>query len=295
MKQRFEEFDVYRILVASAVLALAVPSARGDDWAPQVPDLKVEKYTLKNGLEVILHEDHATPVVGVNIWYKVGSRNEEPGRTGVAHLFEHLMFRGSKHHDGDSIALFAKLGGNSNGYTVLDRTWYFETVPSNVLETALWIEADRMGFLLPALTQAKLDTERDIVKNERRERDENPPYGRAWLTLDAAFYPAGHPYGHFPIGSFGDVRAASLSDLSAFFRTYYNSNNASLVIAGDIDARAAKALVDKYFGPLPGGPKVAKLRPKIPTFDAPKHVTMTDRVYMAEGVYRLADRGPRAR
>jgi len=266
---------------AALALALglaATAAARGDDRKPQVPDLKVEKYTLPNGLEVILHEDHATPVVGVNLWYKVGSKNEKLGRTGFAHLFEHLMFQGSRHHDKEYFGPIEKVGATINGSTSNDRTNYFETLPSNALELALWLEADRMGFLLPVLTQAKLDNQRDVVKNERRQRVDNVPYGQAAEKLDEALYPPGHPYHHSVIGSLADLSSASLEDVSAFFRTYYSPNNASLVVAGDIDVPAAKALVAKYFGPLPRGPAVAKLAPEVPKLDAPKSLTMTDRV-----------------
>ena len=269
--------------VALAILAaafLANAQAFGDDPArvPQVPDLKVEKYTLANGLEVVLHQDHTTPIVGVNLWYKVGSKNEKAGRTGFAHLFEHLMFQGSKHHDSEYFGPIEKIGAVINGSTNTDRTNYFETLPSNALELALWLESDRMGFLLPALTQAKLDNQRDVVKNERRQRVDNVPYGQSAEKLDEALYPSDHPYHHSVIGSMADLSSASLEDVSAFFRTYYAPNNASLVIAGDIDITATKALVEKYFGPIPRGPEVARLATSVPKLEGPKHLTMTDRV-----------------
>ena len=183
-------------LAAIAALALGVLDARpssAEDRGPTIPDLKVEKYTLPNGLEVILHEDHTTPVVGVNLWYKVGSKNEKPGRTGFAHLFEHLMFQGSKHHDNEYFGPLEKLGAEINGSTNTDRTNYYETVPSNALELALWLESDRMGFLLPALTQAKLDNQRDVVKNERRQRVDNVPYGQAAREAARGALPARPP------------------------------------------------------------------------------------------------------
>jgi zinc protease len=275
------------------LLAIAPSSTKAEDRQPQVPDLKVEKYTLDNGLEVILHQDHTTPVVGVNLWYKVGSKNEKKGRTGFAHLFEHLMFQGSQHHDTEYFGPLEKIGANINGSTNTDRTNYFESLPSNGLERALWLESDRMGFLVPALTQAKLDNQRDVVKNERRQRYDNQPYGQAPEKLDAALYPEDHPYHHSVIGSMADLSAASLADVSAFFRTYYSPNNASLVIAGDFDKDNAKALVEKYFGPLPRGPEVAKLKPWVPKLDAPKYLTMTDRVTlpMAEIVWPTVPHG----
>jgi zinc protease len=248
---------------------------------PQIPQLKVEKYTLANGLEVILHEDHTTPVVGVNLWYKVGSKDERLGRTGFAHLFEHLMFQGSQNHDREYFAPIEKLGANINGSTNTDRTNYFETLPTNGLEVALWLEADRMGFLLPALSQAKLDNQRDVVKNERRQRVDNQPYGQASEKISAALYPPDHPYHHSVIGSMADLSAASLSDVSAFFRTYYAPNNAMLAIAGDFKTEDAKALVEKYFGTIPSGPKVPKLTPRATTLSGPKHLSMTDRVALA--------------
>src|SRR5687768_13561606 len=191
--------------VATVALAIGASApSRADDRKPQIPDLKVETYTLPNGLEVLLHEDHTTPVVGVNLWYKVGSKDEKPGRTGFAHLFEHLMFQGSKHYDNEYFGPLEKLGAQINGSTSTDRTNYFEVVPSNALERALWLEADRMGFLLPALTQAKLDNQRDVVKNERRQRVDNVPYGQSMEKLLEALYPPDHPYHHSVIGSMAD-------------------------------------------------------------------------------------------
>src|SRR4051812_21925391 len=166
-----------------AAVALAPAPARADERQPQIPQLKVEKYTLGNGLEVLLHEDHTTPVVGVNLWYKVGSKDEKLGRTGFAHLFEHLMFQGSEHHDSEYFEPLEKLGAQINGSTSQDRTNYYEVVPSNALELALWLESDRMGFLLPSLTQDKLDNQRDVVKNERRQRFDNVPYGQAYEKI----------------------------------------------------------------------------------------------------------------
>jgi zinc protease len=269
-------FSLVIAVVMSAILAET--TARGDDRAPQIPDLKVEKYTLSNGLEVILHEDHTTPVVGVNIWYRVGSMNEKAGRTGFAHLFEHLMFQGSKNHDDEYFGPLEKIGGNLNGSTSQDHTEYFETVPSNALELALWLESDRMGFLVPALSQPKLDNQRDVVKNERRQTYDNQPYGQAYEALLEALYPAGHPYQHSTIGSMADLSAASLDDVAAFFRTHYNANNASLCIAGDFDPAETKRLINKYFGPLPAGPKVPRVGPNVPILRTPKHVTLKDDV-----------------
>jgi zinc protease len=256
-------------------------TAAAADRTPQIPDLKVEKYTLPNGLDVIMLEDHSTPVVGVNLWYKVGSKNEKTGRTGFAHLFEHLMFQGSEHHDKEYFGPIEKLGAQINGSTNTDRTNYFETLPSNALELALWLESDRMGFLLPALTQQKLDNQRDVVKNERRQRVDNVPYGQSMEKMLAAMYPPDHPYHHSVIGSMADLSAASRDDVSAFFRNYYTPNNASLAIVGDFKPAEAKQLVEKYFGPIPSGPAVPKLKPSIPKLEESKHLTMTDRVSLA--------------
>ncbi len=266
-----------RTQLTGLALFLAI-TATASAREPIVPALKVEKYTLDNGLEVILHEDHTTPVVGVNIWYRVGSKDEKTGRTGFAHLFEHPKFPGSQQHDSEYVGPIETLGADINGSTAEDRTNYYETLPSNALELALWLESDRMGFLLPALTQAKLDNQRDVVKNERRQSVDNVPYGRSEELIHELLFPKNHPYHHSVIGSMADLSAASLSDVSAFFRTYYAPNNASLTIAGDIDVSKTKALVEKYFGPLPRGPKVERLKVDVPKLDAPKRLDVTDRV-----------------
>ncbi len=259
----------------------ATANAQEQDKGPTIPDLKVETFVLPNGLSVILHEDHTTPFVGVNLWYKVASKDEKPGRTGFAHLFEHLMFQGSQHHDSEYFGPLEKLGAQINGSTSTDRTNYYEALPTNGLETALWLESDRMGFLLPALSQAKLDNQRDVVKNERRQRVDNVPYGMAEERLDEMLYPADHPYHHSVIGSMADLSAASLSDVATFFRTYYSPNNASLCLAGDINPAEARKLVEKYFGPLPRGPEVAPLKPGFPALGGSKTRVMTDNVQLS--------------
>ena len=248
------------MLTLAATLCSATLLAAPTMHTPQIPELKFEKYTLANGLQVILHEDHATPIVGVNVWYHVGSKDERPGRTGFAHLFEHMMFQGSKHFDKVYFGPIQSVGGRLNGSTATDRTNYWETVPANYLELALWMESDRMGFLLPAMSQAKLDNQRDVVKNERRQSYENRPYGLVHETILAALYPPNHPYNWPPIGSMQDVTAASREDIADFFRRYYHPANASLCIAGDFDPAEAKRLVEKYFGPIPAGPKVVHPR-----------------------------------
>jgi zinc protease len=256
----------------------AAPEAAADDRKPQLPDLKVETYTLPNGLTVTLHEDHKTPLVAVHLWYKVGSKDEQTGRTGFAHLFEHMMFQGSKHHDRDYFEPLEKIGATLNGTTSTDRTVYYETVPSNALELALWLESDRMGYLIPAMTQAKLDNQRDVVKNERRQRVDNVPYGQAEEKMLEALYPKGHPYHHSVIGSMADLSAAGMGDVSAFFRKYYSPNNALLALAGDFRPDDAKALIAKYFGPFPKGDDLAPPKPAVPKLAEAKHLTMTDRV-----------------
>ena len=228
--------------------------------------LPIETHTLANGLRVVLSEDHATPIVAVNLWYHVGSANEREGRTGFAHLFEHMLFQGSEHVGANEhFELVQRAGGTLNGSTWLDRTNYYETVPAHQLELALWLEADRMGSLLPAMTQEKLDTQRDVVKNERRWSVDNQPYGTWWERLPALCYPPAHPFHHSLIGSMDDLNAASLDDVAEFFRTYYTPDNAVLSIAGDFEPAAALAMVERHFGPIARGSG----RPPLPPMALP--------------------------
>ena len=216
--------------------------------------IPIDTFRLDNGLFVTLSEDHTAPIVAVNLWYHVGSANERPGRTGFAHLFEHMLFQGSEHVEANEhFELVSRAGGTLNGSTWLDRTNYFETVPSHQLTLALWLEADRMGALLPAMTQQKLDTQRDVVSNERRWSVDNQPYGTWWEKLPALAYPEWHPFHHSLIGSFEDLNAASLEDVSHFFTTYYTPDNAVLSITGDFDPMEARRLVAYYFGATPRG------------------------------------------
>ena len=228
-------------------------------------DIPFRKHVLDNGLHVVVHEDHSCPIVAVNVWYHVGSKNEVPGRTGFAHLFEHLMFEGSAHHDSGYFEPLLQAGGTLNGSTNPDRTNYWEVVPANALELALWMESDRMGFLLPALTEEKFNNQRDVVLNERRQNYENRPSGMAGLAMTGELFPDGHPYHWATIGSPDDLRAATADDVRAFFRRYYHPANASLAIAGDVDADRALDLVAAYFGEIPAG------EPPSPVPSAPKH------------------------
>ncbi len=229
--------------------------------------IPVDSYRLPNGLFVTLSEDHSAPVVAVNLWYHVGSANEREGRTGFAHLFEHMLFQGSEHvGSNEHFELVQRAGGTLNGSTWLDRTNYFETVPSHHLELALWLEADRMGALLPAMTQEKLDTQRDVVMNERRWSVDNQPYGTWWERLPALCYPPAHPFHHSLIGSMDDLTAASLDDVAAFFRTFYTPDNAVLTIAGDFDAHEARAMVEGHFGAIQRGAG----RPPLPPMELPR-------------------------
>ena len=229
------------------------------------PTIPVEEFTLPNGLRVFLSEDHRAPQVTVNIWYHVGAANQEPGRSGFAHLFEHMMFSGSQHvPDSERVlaSIGVDLGSAANGGTSFDQTIYFETVPASQLPTALWIESDRMGFLLPTLDEKKLATQRDVVSNERRQSYENRPYGRADLELWDTLYPKPHPYFHGVIGSIEEIQAASLEDVKGFFRQFYNPRNANLSIVGDFDPKVAREQVARFFGDLPGGPDPK--RPEVP-------------------------------
>ncbi len=217
----------------------------------QIP---IETFRLDNGLLVTLSQDNTAPIVAVNLWYHVGSANEREGRTGFAHLFEHMLFQGSEHVGANEhFELIQRAGGTLNGSTWLERTNYFETVPSNQLELALWLEADRMGALLPAMTQKKLDTQRDVVKNERRWSVDNQPYGTWWEKLPALAFPETHPFHHSLIGSMEDLTEASLEDVEQFFRTFYTPDNAVLSIAGDFDSAEARKLAEKHFGNIPRG------------------------------------------
>jgi predicted Zn-dependent peptidase len=256
------------LLLATPVLAQVQPTSPPASPAAAVSpaaklEIPFEQYRLPNGLEVILSQDKRLPVVTVNLWYHVGAFHEQPGRTGFAHLFEHMMFQGSKHvGDDQHIAMLEKLGATSlNGTTNFDRTNYFETVPSNHLETALWLESDRMGFLLQAITPEKLATQKEVVKNERRQSTETAPYGLAEEAFWQALFPAPHPYHGVVIGSMADLEAATQEDVKTFFNTWYAPANATLAVVGDFDKAQAKALIEKYFGGLPSGPKPAK--PKV--------------------------------
>jgi zinc protease len=255
--------------------------------AQSTPRIQFEKYKLPNGLEVILHEDHSTPIVTVDTWYHVGSGDEQVGRTGFAHLFEHIMFMGSQNVPvGVFDQMLEAAGADNNGSTTEDRTNYYENLPSNALPLALWLDADRMGFLLPTMDLAKLDLQRDVVKNERRQGVDNQPYGRADETILAALYPPSHPYSWPVIGSMADLSAASLDDVKNFFRTYYAPNNATLVIAGDFDPVSVKKLVSQYFGPIPRGPEV-KRRTTVPAVVVPrdKFIVLEDKVQLPRLFY----------
>ncbi|MFC4497806.1 M16 family metallopeptidase [Streptomyces ovatisporus] len=220
---------------------------------PSVGGLTATEHRLANGLRVVLSEDHLTPVAAVCLWYDVGSRHEVAGRTGLAHLFEHLMFQGSAQVQGNGhFELVQGAGGSLNGTTSFERTNYYETMPAHELELALWLEADRMGSLLAALDDESMENQRDVVKNERRQRYDNVPYGTAFERLTAMAFPEGHPYHHTPIGSMADLDAASLEDAREFFRTYYAPNNAVLSVVGDIDPGQTLAWIEKYFGSVPG-------------------------------------------
>jgi len=249
--------------------------------AAQSPPLQVayRQFRLANGLTVILHQDRSIPVVAVNVWYHVGSANERPGRTGFAHLFEHLMFEGSKNvKEGEFDNLLEGAGGNNNGSTTNDRTNYVIDVPSNALELALFLESDRMAYLLDTMSPARVDGQRDVVKNERRQSYENVPYGMASIEIDRMLWPANHPYNWPVIGEMADLTAASYDDVVQFFKKYYAPNNASLVVAGDIDFDRTRALIEKYFGDVKTGALVEPVAPPAAILTAVKKKTLTDRV-----------------
>ena len=263
---------------ASAAVQGQAPRPGSGQEPLQVP---YRLFTLPNGLTVILHQDRSVPIVGVNLWYHVGSANERPGRTGFAHLFEHLMFEGSKNvKEGAFDSLLEAAGGNNNGSTEPDRTNYIIDVPSNALELALFLESDRMAYLLDTMSPERVNGQRDVVKNERRQSYENQPYGMAFLELSQLLYPPEHPYSWPTIGHMEDLTAASHDDVVAFFKRYYAPNNASLVIAGDIELDAAQTLVEKWFGDIPRGQPVPPLPPQSAVLTEVKRKTITDQVQL---------------
>lgn len=267
-------------LIAAAAIAPSLSSQA-------TPRISFEKYTLPNGLQVILHVDHSTPIVAVSTWYHVGSGDEQPGRTGFAHLFEHIMFMGSQNVP---VGMFDQwlesAGASNNGSTTEDRTDYYEVVPSNALELALWLDSDRMGWLLPTMDLAKVDLQREVVKNERRQSYDNVPYGRADETILAALYPKTHPYSWPVIGSMADLSAATLDDTKNFFRTYYAPNNATMAIAGDFDPVKVKQLIATHFGSIPRGPAITR-RTTVPPVVIPRDtfLVLEDKVQLPRVYY----------
>jgi len=235
-----------------------VPAVASTSTKIPIPDIPYTKFVLDNGLTVLVHEDHKAPIVAVNTWYHVGSKNEKPGKTGFAHLFEHLMFSGSDNFNYTYINAMERIGAtNLNGTTNSDRTNYFENVPTSMLDYVLFAESDRMGHLLGVLDQKKLDLQRGVVQNEKRQ-GENQPYGVTRQLLTENTYPLGHPYSWTTIGSMKDLDAASMSDVQEWFKTYYGPNNVTLVVAGDITPEVAHQKVEKYYGGIPPGPPIAK-------------------------------------
>ena len=264
------------ILLAQAAPAVAQPAA-----APPKIEVPYTQFTLPNGLRVILHEDHSVPMVSVNMWYHVGSGRERQGRTGFAHLFEHLMFMGSGHvKPGEFDQLLEASGGDNNGSTENDRTNYWINVPASSLELALFLESDRMGYLLETMTPKTVDAQRDVVKNERRQSVENQPYGMAQVVLGEMLYPKGHPY-HWPvIGYMEDLTAASYDDVVQFFKQYYAPSNASLVVAGDLDTAATRRMIEKWFGDVKPGPAPEPMSIPGVALTAVQKKTITDRVQL---------------
>ena len=239
--------------------------------------LSYTRHTLENGLDVLLHEDHDCPIVAINVWYHVGSKNEQPGHTGFAHLFEHLMFEGSAHHDHGYFRPLQGAGASLNGSTNADRTNYWEVVPTGALELGLWMESDRMGYLLPALTEAKFSNQRAVVLNERRQNYENRPYGLSAMAIVAALFPPDHPYHWTTIGEVADLNAVRLDEVHAFFSRYYRPSNASIALAGDINPEQALALVRSYFEEIPGGEKIEPVRAQA-SLDGEVRLRLEDRV-----------------
>ena len=273
----FKKYFLYFVIVFSPLSVIA---------SEQLPDIKYDKFTLPNGLRVIVHEDRKIPVVAVNVWYHVGSKDELPGKTGFAHLFEHLMFNGTENYNNEYFGPFQQVGAtNMNGTTNNDRTNYFENVPTPALDLALWMESDRMGHLLGVINQEKLDEQRGVVQNEKRQ-GENQPYGRVFIQASKATFPVGHPYSWTTIGSMEDLNAATLEDVQLWFKTYYGPNNAVLSLAGDINVDEAKKIVTKYFGDIPPGPSPIKKKKWIAKRSGEKREIMYDRVPNAR-IYKV--------
>ncbi len=262
--------------------------------AQEPVDIPYTRYVLDNGLRLIVHEDHKAPIVAVNVWYDVGAADEEPGKTGFAHLFEHLMFNGSEHYNDDYFKPFDRVGATGmNGTTNQDRTNYFQVVPTTALDMALWMESDRMGHMLGAVDQARLDEQRGVVQNEKRQ-GENQPYGKVFLTIFENTYPAGHPYAHSTIGSMDDLNAASLDDIRTWFETWYGAANAVLVVAGDVDPEDVRARVERHFGHVPSGPPLIKPDVDLARRTGESRIVLQDRVpqarvYKAWNVAALGD------
>lgn len=278
-------------LIVSLALLPQVATRASDALSDLKIDIPYQKFVLTNGLTLLVHEDHKAPIVAVNLWYHVGSKNEKPGKTGFAHLFEHLMFTGSEHFKGggDQQAFFQameRIGATDlNGTTSPDRTDFFENVPKNALDVALWIESDRMGHLLGSIDQTRLDTQRGVVQNEKRQ-NENQPYGKVWELIAKGTAPAGHPYSWTTIGSMEDLDAASLEDVKEWFKTYYGAANVVLVLAGDIDPETALKKAQEYFGDIPSGPPVAKFERWIPHITGTRREVISDRVPQAR-IYKI--------
>ena len=273
------------LALATALSAGAYAPVTRAANAPAV-DIAFDSFTLPNGLRVVVHTDRKAPIVAVNVWYHVGSKDEPAGRSGFAHLFEHLMFNGSENAPGEFFTPFKAVGAtNQNGTTNSDRTNYFENVPTTALDMALWMESDRMGHLLGAIDQATLDEQRGVVQNEKRQ-GENQPYGQVWDALGKIMYPAGHPYHHSTIGSMNDLNAASLEDVKTWFKTWYGPNNAVLVLAGDIDVATAKEKVAKYFGDIPASPTMAQPKVDVAAHTTDSRSEMTDQVPQSR-IYRV--------
>ena len=281
MQGVFRLFLMFMLLAASVPQAATAASPSGGDEHANLPEIAFQKFVLDNGLTLIVHEDHKAPIVAVNVWYHVGSKNEKFGKTGFAHLFEHLMFNGSENFNDDYFQVLERVGATDlNGTTNEDRTNYFQNVPVSAVDLALWMESDRMGHLLGALTQDKLDEQRGVVQNEKRQGD-NQPYSVSYELITKATWPASHPYSHTVIGSLEDLDAASLDDVHEWFKKYYGAANATLVIAGDIDAETAKEKVEKYFGDIPSGPPVAHFQTWIAKRTGSQREVVQDRVPQA--------------